>query len=100
MRGRHLGIAWLVVVGLGAGFAQKGIPKQPDKNVMVVENVKQLLLVMEADKKGKISKQDWMAFMEAAFDKLDLEKKGEVDQAAIKQSTTYMKQARSADLGR
>jgi hypothetical protein len=100
MRRRNLGIALLVVVSLGAGFAQKGVPKQPDKYVMAIENVKQLLLVMDADKKGRISKQQWMSFMEAEFDRLDLEKKGELDQAAIKQSTTYIRQARSADLGR
>ena len=100
MTGRNLAIAWLVVFALGSGLAQKGVPKQPDRYVMAIENVKQLLLVMDADKKGKISKQEWMAFMEAEFDRLDLEKKGELDQAAIKQSTMYVKQARSADLGR
>ena len=100
MRPRNLAIAVLVVTALGAGFAQKGVPKQPDRSVMAIENVKQLLLVMDADKKGKISKQQWMAFMEAEFDRLDLQKKGELDQAAIEQSTMYVKQARSADLGR
>lgn len=100
MTRRNLAIALLVVTILGAAFAQKAVPKQPDKNVMAIENVKQLLLVMDTDKKGKISKQQWMAFMEAAFDKLDLQKKGELDQTVIRQSTTYVKQARSADLGR
>ena len=100
MRRRILWIALLVAVTLGAGFAQKGVPKQPDNHVMAMENVKQLLLVMDTDKKGKITKQQWMAFMEAEFDRLDLEKKGELDQAVIRQSTGYVKQARSADLGR
>jgi len=100
MRERNLLIAFLVVTTLGIGFAQKSVPKQPDKNVMAIENVKQLLLVMDPDKRGRISKQQWMAFMEAEFDRLDLEKKGEVDQSAIKQSTVYVKQARSSALGR
>lgn len=100
MTRRNLSLALLVVTALGAGFAQKGVSKQPDKNVMAIESVKQLLLVMDTDKSGKISKAQWMAFMEAEFDRLDLEKKGEVDQAAIRQSTGYVKQARSADLGR
>jgi hypothetical protein len=100
MRPRNLSIALLVVTTLGVGFAQRGVPKQPDKNVMAIENVKQLLLVMDPDKRGKISKQQWMAFMEAEFDRLDLEKKGELDQTAIRQSTVYVRQARSADLGR
>ena len=100
MRRRNLRIALLVVTALGAGFAQKGAPKQPDKNVMAIESVKQLMLVMDTDKRGKISKKQWMAFMEAEFDRLDLERKGELDQGAIRQSTAYVKQARSADLGR
>jgi len=99
MRRKHLGIALLVVTALGAGFAQKSVSKQPDKNVMANENIKQLLLVMDTDKSGKISKQQWMSFMEAQFDRLDLEKKGELDQKAIRQSTEYVRQARSADVG-
>ena len=100
MTRRNLLIAWLAVTALGVGFAQKGAPRQPDKNVMAVENVKQLLLLMDADKSGKISKQQWMMFMEAEFDRLDLQKKGQLDQTAIRQSAVYVKQARSADMGR
>jgi hypothetical protein len=100
MRPGTLLIALLVVASVGIGFAQKSVPKQPDRYVMALDNVKQLLLVMDTDKNGKISKQQWMAFMAAEFDRLDLEKKGEVDQAVIMQSTGYVKQARSADLGR
>ena len=100
MRRRNLLIASLLVTTLGIGFAQKDFPRQPDKNVMAIENVKQLLLVMDTDKRGKISKQQWMAFMEAQFDRLDIEKKGEVDQTAIKQSMVYVKQARFSDRGR
>jgi hypothetical protein len=100
MRPRNLLIALLVVASVGIGFAQKDDPKRPDRHVMSVENVKQLLLVMDADKNGKISKQQWMEFMSAEFDRLDLEKKGALDQAAIRQTTGYVKQARSADLGR
>lgn len=100
MRQRNLPIALLLVTTLGVGFAQKDVPKQPDKHVIAIENIKQLLLVMDTDKSGKISKQQWMAFMEAEFDRLDAEKKGELDQTAIKQSMTYVKQARFSDLGR
>lgn len=100
MTQRNLLIALLLVTALGVGFAQKDVPKQPDKHVIAVENIKQLLLVMDTDKSGKISKQQWMAFMEAEFDRLDAEKKGELDQTAIKQSMIYVKQARFSDLGR
>ena len=100
MRRSNLSVVLLVVTALGAGLPQKGLPKQPDKNVMAIENVKQLLLVMDTDKNGKISKEEWMRFMEAEFDKLDLEKKGKLDQTEIRRSTFYVKQARSSDLGR
>jgi hypothetical protein len=100
MRPENLAIALLVVASVRIGFAQKSAPKQPDRHVMSIDNVKQLLLVMETDKNGKISKQQWMKFMEAEFDRLDLEKRGELDQAVIRQSTGYVKQARSADVGR
>jgi hypothetical protein len=100
MSRRNLYIALLLVTILGVGFAQKDVPRQPDRNVMAIDHVKQLLLVMDADKRGKISKQEWMAFMEAEFDRLDAEKKGELDQTAIKQSMTYVKQVRFSDQGR
>ena len=100
MRRRNLSIALLLVTTLGVAFAQKDFRRQPDKNVMAIENVKQLLLVMDPDNRGKISKQEWMAFMEAEFDRLDSEKKGELDQTAIRQSMVYVKQARLSDRGR
>jgi len=67
---------------------------------MASENIKQLILVMDTDKRGKISKQQWMAFMEAEFDRLDIEKKGELDQTAIRHSMADVKHARFSDLGR
>jgi hypothetical protein len=100
MRPKNLLIALLIFTAMGIGFAQKGVPRQPDRYVIAIDNVKQLLLVMDTDKNGKISKQQWMKFMAAEFDRLDAEKKGELDQAVIRQSAGYVKQARSADLGR
>ena len=100
MRRRNLRIALLLVTALGVGFAQKDAPRQPDMHVIAKENVKQLLLVMDTDKKGKISKQQWMAFMETEFDRLDVEKKGELDQTAIRKSMAYAQHARFSDLGR
>jgi hypothetical protein len=100
MRRRNLPIALLLVTTLGVCFAQKDVRRQPDRNVMAIENVKQLLLVMDTDNRGKISRQQWIAFMEAEFDRLDVEKKGELDQTAIRQSMAYAKQIRFSDLGR
>ena len=41
---------------------------------------------MNADKKGLVSKQEYMKFMEAEFDRLDKDKKGELDVRKLTQS--------------
>jgi Ca2+-binding EF-hand superfamily protein len=41
---------------------------------------------MDTDKNGKISKEEWMKFMEAEFDRLDKDKSGELDVEEIAQS--------------
>ena len=52
------------------------VPKQQDKAALAEANAKELLLLMDTDKTGKISKQEWMKLMEAEFDRLDKDKKG------------------------
>jgi Ca2+-binding EF-hand superfamily protein len=42
-------------------------------------DTKQLLLLMDQDRNGKVSKQEFMAFMEAEFTRLDTNKDGELD---------------------
>jgi EF hand len=65
---------------VGAPFAQKAaVPRQIDKLALADEHAMELLLLMDTDKKGKISKQEWMKFMEAEFDRLDQDKTGELD---------------------
>ena len=79
-------------------FAQKAaVPKQPDKIVQADQNIRELLLLMDTDKNGKISKQAWMMFMEAEFDRLDREKKGELDRKELLQSVRH---PRAADVGK
>ncbi len=99
MMRRNLLLTLFVVTVLGTGVSQKGVAKRQEKLTIAIENVKQLLLVMDT-KNGKISKQEWMRFMEAEFDRLDTEKKGELDQSEMRQSMVYAKQVRSSDLGR
>jgi Ca2+-binding EF-hand superfamily protein len=42
-------------------------------------NVKQLLLLMDRDQNGKVSRAEFMSFMNAEFDRLDVNKDGELD---------------------
>lgn len=87
MNARNLLIATLVIVSMvasgvlaGACFAQRAdVPKHQDKVTLGSGKVKELLLLMDTDKNGKISKQEWMKFMEAEFDRLDKNKTGELD---------------------
>jgi EF hand domain-containing protein len=87
----------LVLVGLA--FAQKQpVPKSVDKQALAEDEVKQLLLLMDTDKNGKISKQEWMRFMEAEFDRLDKNESGELDVKEIAQSK--LRVSRFADGGK
>jgi hypothetical protein len=71
-------------------------PKAQDRFAQANANVKQLLLLLDADKNGRISKQEWMAFMEAEFNKLDRDGNGELDQKELIQARVSVRQAGSA----
>jgi EF hand len=67
--------------------AQKSaVPKQQNPLALGEDEVKRLLLLMDAHKTGKITKQEWMQFMEAEFDRLDKNKSGELDPKELAQS--------------
>jgi hypothetical protein len=81
--------AMLALMGtlLRSGVGQKAaVPKPQDKLALGEEEVKQLLLLIDTEKKGKISKQEWMKFMEAEFERLDKSKNGELDVKELTQS--------------
>ena len=78
----------MIIVGvlgpLGAmqsiAIAQKASAPTPQANLALGEGeVKKLLLLMETDSDGKVSKQEFMSFMEAEFDRLDQKKEGKLD---------------------
>jgi hypothetical protein len=82
-------IALLVVIGttLGSAAAQKAsVPKPQNKLTIGEDGVKQLLPLMNADTKGMVSKQEYMKFMEAEFERLDKNKKGELNVKELTQS--------------
>ena len=69
-----------------AGAQKAAVPKPQDKFAIGEDEAKQLLLLVDTDKKGKVSKQEWMKFMEAEFDRLDKTKSGELDVDELMQS--------------
>jgi hypothetical protein len=71
---------------LGNAAAQKaGVPKPQDKLALAEDDIKHLLPLMDADKNGKVSMQEYMKFMGAEFDRLDKAKIGELDVKALTQ---------------
>jgi len=72
---------------IGTGWAVAGAAAQEKDTlqrslgplVLGQDQVEQLLLLMDTDKNGKISKKEWMDFMSAEFDRLDKDKSGQLD---------------------
>lgn len=51
------------------------------------DGVRQLLALMDTDKKGMVSKQEFMKYMEAEFERLDKNKKGALNAKELTQSS-------------
>jgi hypothetical protein len=85
-----------------ASFAQDkaSTPRPADRLAVAEENAKQLLLLMDTDQNGKISKQEWMDFMSAEFDRLDVDHSGELDPHELLQSRLIVRHVRSSDQGK
>ena len=84
-----------VVVAQG----KASVPRPQDALVLGENAAKDLLLLIEPDKNGKISRQAWMRFMGEEFDRLDKDKKGELDAQELR-SDRLVKHARSQDVGK
>jgi hypothetical protein len=84
-------IAVLVATGamLGTSAAQNtSAPKQQGNLALGEGEVKKLVLLMHTDNEGKVSKQEFMSFMEAEFNRLDKNKDGELDVRELTQQPT------------
>jgi EF-hand domain pair len=65
---------------------KQNVPKAQDKIALSAAEVKQLVIMMDTDKSGKVSKKEFMDFMSAEFDRLDMDKSGELDVKELAQS--------------
>jgi hypothetical protein len=75
------------VTFLGTAAAQKAsVPKPQDRLALGEENVKQLLLLMDTDKNGMVSKQAFMNYMDAEFQRLDKSHQGQLNAKQLTQS--------------
>ena len=78
-------VLMFALVAAAAG-QRASTPKAQDKKALGESEVKQLLLLMDTDKNGKISKKEYMDFMAAEFDRLDRDKSGELDPKELTES--------------
>ena len=86
-----LGFAMIWNVG---AIAQKSGPAGPkntpasavDTVTLAEPEVKQLLLLMDTDQNGKISRREFIDFMNREFDRLDVDKSGELDPRELTKS--------------
>jgi hypothetical protein len=77
----------LAVTFFGTAAAQKSsVPKPQDRLALGEENVKQLLLLMETDSDGNVSRQSYMKYMEAEFRRLDKSNAGQLNARQLNQS--------------
>jgi Ca2+-binding EF-hand superfamily protein len=78
----------MIVTVLGSAAAQKVcVPKPQNKLAMGEENVRQLVSLMNADERGMVSKQEFMKYMEAEFERLDKNKTGELNAKELTQAS-------------
>jgi Ca2+-binding EF-hand superfamily protein len=88
-----LAVVGLLTTGVGAKTALARVEtsqQQTDKNLTMGEKeAKKLLLLMDKDENGKVSKAEFMSFMEAEFGRLDKDKSGELDVQELTQSPVH-----------
>ena len=84
-----VGSAVLVALTVfGTAAAQKAsAPKSQDRLAIGEQNVKQLLLLMDMDRNGMVSKAEYMRFMEAEFRRLDKANSGTLNARELNQSS-------------
>jgi hypothetical protein len=74
-----LAVLLAAITVLGTAAAQKtSVPKLQDPLALGEEHVKQLLLLMDTDKNGMVSKEAYMNYMEAEFQRLDASHQGKL----------------------
>ena len=69
-------------VGTAAAQKEKDMPPSSEHRSAVIAGepeAKRLLLLMDTNKDGKVSKEEWMSFMEAEFNRLDTNHDGLVN---------------------
>lgn len=69
----------LVAAGLVVGGGSARAADRDARLAAGQENAKRLLALMDEDKDGKVSKAEFMKYMEQEFDRMDVNKDGRLD---------------------
>jgi len=78
-------------IGAGSPTPETEKAEREKKLVLATDAAKQLLLVMDTDNSGKVSKQEWMKFMEEEFGRLDTDHTGQLNVKELTQSRVRMR---------
>jgi Ca2+-binding EF-hand superfamily protein len=90
--GKTFAVLALLACGAGGIQAQDAPStrvkqQKKDRNVKAGEKeAKKLILLMDKDQDGKVSREEFTAFMQAEFDRLDIDKNGLLDVAELTQA--------------
>lgn len=89
-KNRMMMLAAVVVAGLAAARMLVPVALAAPRLDPGLKQTMQLLVLMETDTSGKVTKAEFMKFMESEFDKLDKNKDGELDVRELTQSQYYV----------
>jgi hypothetical protein len=82
-------------------IAQKdGLLKPADPTFLATDDVKEMLLFMNTDTNGKITREEWVSFMAAEFDRFDPAKNAAIDPKKITPIKEQARFTRFSDLGK
>jgi hypothetical protein len=82
-------------------IAQKdGLLKPADPTFLATDDVKEILLFMNTDTSWKITREEWIRFMAAEFDRFDPAKKAAIDPKKITPIKEQARFTRFSDLGK
>jgi Ca2+-binding EF-hand superfamily protein len=70
--------------------------QEQQKQAAAEAESKRLLLLMDTDKNGTVSKQEWMSFIEKEFDRLDFNHDGQINVKELTQSQLQIHQPYTA----
>ena len=88
------------VIAFALAAQKESAPKAPNRIALANDNAMAMLFLMDADKNGKISKQEWMSFMSAEFDRLDVNRRGELEPKKFDRSRMSLRPVRIPGTGK